>query len=919
MAKRFFIIDGHSQIYRAFFAPFRDLTSPSGEPTKATFVFSQMLLNLIDKHKPDYLAMALDSPVSTLERRAAYTDYKANRPPLPDGFLPQEARIIQIVRALGIPIWRQEGIEADDMLAAAAERWAGDDLDVVLVSRDKDLDQLLGPHVSMYDPMKDEFIDAARLIETKGYPPDKAVEVQTLTGDATDNIPGVSGIGPKTAAKLIAQYGSADEVIAHADELTPKQRENVLAFAAQLPLTRKLVTLRRDVPLSSDLEACRLERIDAEALLGIFEELGFSRLVERMRDMAGQTGQDEGRTPGAPASPSRPAGAAEVRQGPTVAADFDYRLIDTPEAFNDLADRLARTGRFAIDTETTDTRPMWAEMVGFSVAWEPGVGYYVPVRGPMGSPTVDLDLVRARLGPMLADPTIKKVGHNLKYDAIVLARAGMPVNPEGIEFDTYLAAFVLDAAASGKLDNVSMQYLNHRCIPISELIGAGAKAIRMDQAPTDAVATYAAEDAEVSLRLADVLKQRLTDEGLADLLGQVEMPLLSVLADMEMTGIKLDPAVLRRQETELAKQADVLRDRIMASAGVPFSPDSPRQLAEVLFERLKLPVVRRGKTGPSTDAGVLEILAAEHELPGLILDYRQLTKLLSTYLRALAECIHPRTHRVHASFNQAGAITGRLSSSDPNLQNIPIRSEEGRRIRSAFVADEGNLLLSADYSQIELRVLAHFCEDSTLAAAFERDQDIHRIVAGEVFGVPSDQVTPEQRARAKTVNFGIIYGQTAFGLAQTLRIGRAEAQDFIDRYRRRFPRIDAFLADCIATAKRQGYVETILKRRRPIADIASSNPARRAGAERMAINSVVQGSAADLIKLAMVNIHRRLQAERRPSRMLLQIHDELVFETPAEALEADRAMIVAEMEGAMTLRVPLKVDTGAGANWMDAK
>ncbi len=543
-------------------------------------------------------------------------------------------------------------------------------------------------------------------------------------------------------------------------------------------------------------------------------------------------------------------------------------------------------------------------------------GLYPRAR-PHGAQVVALEDVRRLLGPILADAKIRKIGHNIKYDLIMLRRASFEL--AGIDFDTYLASWVLDPAADGKLDSVAGRHLNHKCIPIADLIGTGAKAVTMNLVPTEAVAQYSGEDADVSLRLATLLETQLKQNGLADLFQQVEMPLVKILAEMQLVGIRVDPQELKRQEQLLTGQADQLRQRIMDLAGTTFNPDSPKQLAEVLFDRLGLPALRKTKSGPSTDAAVLAELAAFHELPSVVLEYRQLTKLLGTYLRALADCINPQTGRVHASFNQAGTITGRLSSSEPNLQNIPVRSEAGRAIRSAFVADKGCKLLAADYNQVELRVLAHFCQDPTLIATFESGQDIHRMVAAEVFGVRPAEVTGEQRARAKTVNFGIIYGQTAHGLAQTLRIGRQEAQDFITRYRQRFPAIDEFLGQCIEQARRQGYVETILKRRRPIADINSRNAALRSAGERMAINSVVQGSAADLIKRAMIHIDRRIQRQNRPARMILQIHDELVFEIPVEAVEAERQMIVDEMESAMILRVLLRVDTGIGDNWMEAK
>ena len=906
MAKTLYILDGHSQIYRAYYAPFRDLTSPTGEPTRATFVFCNMLLKFVQDRQPEYLAMAVDGPTEKLSRRKEYPDYKVTRKPPPDDFRPQAERIVQIVEAMGIPVLEVEGFEADDVMATLTEKFAAAKMNVVLISRDKDLDQLVGPHVVLYDPMKDETFDAAAIEANKGYPPGKAIEVQTLSGDSTDNIPGVPGVGPKTAAKLIARYGTVEEVLKHADELTPKLRSNLLDSAETLPLSRKLVTLRRDVPLEVDLEAMAFAGIDAGAIAPIFAELGFNRLLEQL----GPVGE-------------RVEAKVDVQKvakagGRTSSADFDYACIDTEKALAAVVRKLAKAKRLAVDTETTSTQPMWAELVGISLAWQPGKAVYLPVKGPLGDQTLDLDHVRKALAPVLADQRVEKVGHNLKYDLNVLAGVDMPI--AGRMFDTMVAAHVLDSSrATYKLDALAAELLNHQCIPIEEVIGRGRNQITMNAAPVAAVAPYAAEDADVALRLADVLRPKLEAEGLADLFNQLEMPLLPVLGEMERHGILVDPATLKRQETELSRRADKLRQRVLALAGRQFNVDSTKQLAEVLFSDLKLPVLKKTKTGASTDSSVLEQLAVLHELPAVVLDYRKLTKLLGTYLKALAQCIHPETGRVHTSFHQAGTATGRLSSSDPNLQNIPVRTEEGRQIRSAFVADEGCVLLSADYSQIELRVLAHLCQDPTLLEAFGADQDIHRIVAAEVFGVPVKQVTPEQRARAKTVNFGIIYGQTAFGLSVTLRIPRREAAQFIASYKQRFPRIEEFLQACVAQARQQGYVETILQRRRRIADIDSRNAQRRALAERLAINSVVQGSAADLIKRAMVNIGQRIRREKRPSRMLLQIHDELVFEVPRKAVAAEKKMIVEEMSAAIELRVPLKVDVGVGENWMEAK
>ncbi len=909
MTDTLYIIDGHSQIYRAYYAPFRDLTSPTGEPTRAPCVFSQILLSFIRNRKPAYLAMAVDGPAAKLLRRKIYPDYKITRKPAPEDFHPQAQRIMEIVRKMGIPVLELEGYEADDILATAAARLACPQLDVVLVSRDKDLDQLVGPHCTLYDPMKDEMIDAASIEAEKGYRPDQAVEVQTLTGDSTDNIPGVPGVGPKTAARLIAKYGTAEAVLAHADEQTPKLKENLRAAAATIELSRKLVTLDHDVPIELSLEAMRLDHIDGEAVRPVFAELGFNKLMDILDNM-GVGGQG--------AAKVDVEAAAKATGGQTTAADFDYRLVDTPEALDELVRELAGVKRLSVDTETTGTQPMRADLVGISLAWKPGAAVYIPVAGPLGARTLDVELVREKLGPILADESVTKLGQNLKYDMLVLGEAKMPV--AGPLFDTLVAAHVLDSTRmTYKLDALAVEYINHRCIPIEDLIGRGKHQTTMNTVATDVVAVYAAEDADVALRLADILAGMLEAEGLTKLFYDLEMPLVPVLTRMERTGILLDRRVLARLESELSKQADVLRGRIIAAAGRSFNPDSPKQLAVVLFDEKGLKPLKKTKTGPSTDSSVLEELAVEHELPALVLDYRKLTKLLGTYLKALGQFVLPRDGRVHTSFHQAGTATGRLSSSDPNLQNIPIRTEDGRMIRSAFVAPPGCVLLSADYSQVELRVLAHFCGDETLRAAFAEGQDIHRTVAAEVFGVRPDEVTPDMRAKAKTVNFGIIYGQTAYGLSVSLRIPRKDAAGFIDRYKARFPKIDEFLAQCVSQAKRQGYVETIFGRRRRVPDIESSNPQTRALAERLAINSVVQGSAADLIKQAMVNIARRIDAEGRPSRMLLQIHDELVFEVPEQAVQAEREMIVHEMNSAIALSVPLKVDVGVGPNWMEAK
>ncbi len=904
----FYLIDGHAQIYRAYYAPFRDLTSPAGEPTRATHVFCQTLLNLIRDRRPTYLAMAMDVSDETVFRCDIYPAYKANREPPPEDLPPQTERIVSIVQALGVPIYRLSGFEADDLMATICARLAGRSIDVVLVSKDKDLEQLLtertpgGGTVRLYDPGKEQVIDAAILLETKGYPPDQAVEVQTLAGDTVDNVPGVKGVGLKTAAKLIAKYGSAAAVIEHAEELTPKQRDNVLAFAEQLPITRQLVTLRRDVDFAFDLQAARFDGVRADRIRPIFQELGFNRLTEQLESFAPATA---------------PASAAVL---PVPSSKADYQLVDTPQALQALARDLAKRPAFAFDTETTGLRPVSAKLVGLSFSWKAGTGYYIPVRSATGA-TLPLDQVVKALGPVLANPAIKKIGQNAKYDLIALEQAGLAVG--GLHFDTMIASFLLDPLRrSHGMDALARELLDYAPIPITDLIGKGQDQITIDEVDPRRVCEYAAEDADVTWRLFEVLAKHLADSPFEKLFFETEMPLVEVLARMECNGIALDTGILADMSGGMARRMAELTRQIHGLAGHEFNIDSTRQLANVLFDEQRLPVVRKTKTGRSTDAETLEALArtTDNPIPALVLEYRELAKLKGTYVDVLPQMIDARTARIHASFNQIGAITGRLSSSDPNLQNVPIRTEAGRQIRAAFVSGlEDHALLVADYSQIELRVLAHFCKDANLLEAFRTGLDIHAFVAAQVHGVPVDQVTKEQRSRAKAVNFGIIYGQTAFGLSRGLNISRGDAESFIAEYFLRYPNIRLFIDECIAKAKRTGYAETILGRRRPIEELSSRNRQRAAFAERIAVNTVIQGSAADLIKRAMIDIHRAIQAGRLKSRMLLQVHDELVFETPAARVRPETDAIREMMTGAIALDVPVVVDIATGRNWLESK
>jgi len=909
MSKSFYLIDGHAQIFRAYYARMADLNAPSGEPTKATFVFSQMFLSLIRDKRPDYLAMTLDVGSENVFRRKIDPAYKANREPPPEDFAPQADRIVSLVESMNIPLFRQMGFEADDLMATICQRLADQDVDIYLVSRDKDLEQLISDRVRLYDPGTNTVLGADELAAAKGYQPEQAIEIQTLTGDGVDNVPGVPGIGPKTAAKLIAKYGSAQAVLDHANELTPKQRENVLAFAEQMPITRQLVTLRRDVDFPFDLQRCAADAMVLRNVRPVFEELGFNRLLPQLDALDPQR-----------AAGSSPRGPQPAEPDPEAQDGARYELIDTPEALDALAEELSNQDVFAFDTETTGLNPVRSRLVGLSVSWRAGSAYYIPVRAAVGRTLDEADVV-AKLKPIFEDPRQKKVGQNLKFDLAVLRQVG--INVRGVFFDTMIASFVLEPLRrSHGLDGLAWELCGHRMIPISELIGKGKHQCTIDEVDTNRVCEYAAEDADYTWRIYEILKPQIDAGSFTGLFYETEMPLVDVLCDLECNGVTLDVGLLGKLSVSMSDRlAEMTRD-IHAAAGHEFNIDSTKQLAAVLFDELHLPVVRKTKTGRSTDADTLETLSRQndHPLPQRVLRYRELTKLKSTYLDTLPKMVHRETGRIHAAFHQTGAVTGRLSSSDPNLQNIPIRTDEGRRVRGAFIASgSDHVLLTADYSQIELRVLAHFCQDQALLEAFRSGQDIHAFVAARVNGVPLDQVTREQRSAAKAVNFGIVYGQTAFGLARSLNISRTEAQSFIDMYFMRYPGIRLYIDQTIADAKRNGYVETILGRRRPLPELFSSNGQQVALGRRLAVNTVIQGSAADLIKRAMIDIHREIQAGRRPLRMLIQVHDELVFEVPQAGVESEAEMVRQKMTHAIPLDVPVEVDIAWGRNWLESK
>jgi DNA polymerase I len=1003
MREALYIIDGHAQIYRAYYAVL-GLRSPTGEPTGATFGFVNMLMKLLQgggaPGKLPYLVLAMDA--GTSGRDIVDAAYKAQRKPMPEDMPPQIDRILQITGVLGIPLFRAEGFEADDVIATLVRRVrqgdaaqaGGGPCKIYMCTKDKDLDQLIDdvpPPCVMYDIQTNEEITPAGLVAKKGYTPAQARDVLALTGDTVDNIAGIPGVGPKTAAKWIAKYGTIDNLIAHKDEIEGKIGEAFRANLHVLGNSRKLVELQFDVPIGGpgggdgfDWEAARVNPEKLPLLAPIFRELGFTRLLGVLEQVHAQyrdhmpaavkdapkleppktamptrkaapakTGTQKNEIGGlfdhvedievpakspdvvpepedadqaAPAEQLPPAGPPAGGLRPV---EGDYRLVNTRETLDAMLVTLqkqlseaqtagdGRAAWLAVDTETDALGSMVSRLCGISLSAKTGTGFYVAVKGAMED-VLDDATVRERLGPLLADATVKKVGQNLKYDLNALRNFGLPLN--GVDFDTMIASYVIDSSRlSHGMDALAADYLGLKPIPISDLIGSGKSAISFADVPLKRAAHYSSEDADVTLRLAYALQPRLSQLGpeTVALFHELEMPLMLVLADMEWHGVVIDTQILRSMSTVIEKKLADLQSRIKAAAGVDFNQDSPKQLADVLFRQLKLPVIKKTKTGPSTDITVLEALAGKHPVPALIVEYRQLAKLKNTYLDALAELPNPRTLRVHAHFNQTVAETGRLSSSDPNLQNIPVKTDIGREIRRAFVAAPGFVLISADYSQIELRLLAHYCGDQALIEAFAHNRDVHRMVAAELNGVLEDQVTPEMRGIAKTVNFGIIYGQTGFGLSQVLKIPQEQANAYITAYRRRFPAIEQFTHECIQQASIHGYVTTILGRRRVLPDINSPVQSRRSFSQRAALNSVIQGSAADLIKKAMVNIFQKTRDQAEEIRMLIQIHDELVFECRKENAAHWSALVRQEMEHAMQLKVPLKVDLGVGPNWVE--
>jgi DNA polymerase-1 len=884
-----YLIDGSAYIYRAFHA-IRNLSNSRGMPTNAVYGFARMILKLMEERQPTHVVMLFDARGPTF-RHDTYADYKANRPPMPEALSVQQPYIRRLTEAFRIPQLEVPGYEADDLIGTLARQAEDQGFDVVMVTGDKDLLQLVTERATIWDPMKEKTNDIDTIRQDFGLSPAQLIDVMGLSGDSTDNIPGVPGIGPKTAAELIRTHGSMEALYAHLDEVaSAKQREKLEAFKDQAWLSRKLVEIRTDAPVDFDADQFRTASPDAAELGALFKELEFSQL-QKMFPVEADRRQKR------------------------------YHTVVTPEALQGLVEAMKTAKIFAIDTETTSQYPMRAKLVGVSVAMRPHEAYYIPCGHRYSGAPAQLprETVLEALGPLLENPALAKVGQNIKYDLIVLARHGVAL--DGIVFDTMIASYLLNPSKRAhNLDQIALDFLDHQTITYADVTGKGPSAVTFDRVPIDKATAYAAEDADITWLAYQVLEKKLEQEELDALMATVEIPLVPVLARMEMTGIGVDRQVLERLSREFEAELARIEEEIYRLAGEHFNINSSQQLGYILFEKLRLPTQKktRKRTGYSTDVEVLTALAADHPLPAQILRHRSLAKLKSTYADALVELIHPETGRIHTSFNQTVAATGRLSSSDPNLQNIPIRTPEGRKIRAAFVPRDGFRLMSADYSQIELRVLAHCSRDPILIEAFEADEDIHTRTASEVFGLPPEQIGDDLRRQAKAINFGIIYGMSPFGLSRQLGISQKMARTYIDHYFSRYQGVKRFIDETIAEARRTRRTSTLLGRIRLLPDIDSSNSAVRQFAERTAVNTPIQGTAADIIKLAMIRVDALLQVRRMKAALLLSVHDEIVLEAPPAEKDDLSEMVVGVMGRILDLKVPLKVNVAWGNNWAEA-
>ena len=924
--KHVYLIDGSGFIFRAYFGVKAQMNRSDGTPTNAVYVFTQMLFKLLDDTDADHIAVIFDRARKTF-RSDIYPDYKAHRPPPPDDLIPQFDLVRQATEAMNVPAVDMDGFEADDLIATYARQAADMGSEVTIVSTDKDLMQMVGGKIKMFDAMKNIMIGPDQVKEKFGVGPDRVIDVQALAGDSSDNVPGVPGIGIKTAALLVEEYGDLDSILARAEEIKqPKRRQALIEQADLARVSRELVTFRQDVPVEVPLADFAVRDPDPERLLKFLQEQEFKSLVTRLESRFGVEAPvvDAVETETSPAGPEMP-------------NQLDYELVQTEDRLQAWIDNAIAAGEVAVDTETTSLDSMAAELVGISLSIKAGSACYIPVAhvAPDEQSNLDLDFESeaseaaaikqisrqravAMIKPLLEHPSVLKIGQNIKYDAEIFARYDINVAPVD---DTMIISYVLEGGLHGHgMDELAELHLGHQTIKFKDVAGSGKSQVTFDKVPLDKALDYAAEDAEITGRLYRLLKPLLVDNHMVTVYETLERPLIPVLTEMEKSGIKVDAKFLKNLSDDFARRLGDLEVEIHQLVGRDFNIASPKQLGEILFDEMGLPGGRKGKTGAyGTGADILEGLAAEgHELPVKVLDWRQLAKLKSTYTDALIGQINPETGRVHTNYRQAIASTGRLSSNDPNLQNIPVRTEEGRKIRQAFVPDKGNVFLSADCSQIELRLLAHVASIDVLKQAFHDGEDIHALTASQVFGVPIEGMDPMVRRQAKAINFGIIYGISAFGLARQLDISRTEAADYIKAYFERYPGIRDYMETTKESARKLGYVSTLFGRKCYVPGIDDKNGARRSFAERAAINAPIQGGAADIIKLAMIRIPGAFEAAGLRGQMLLQVHDELIFEVPEKELDETAEIAKKIMESVAQLDVPLVVDTGHGINWDEA-
>ncbi len=892
--KTLYLIDGSAIAYRSYFGMIRNrLTNSAGQPTGAVFAYVNSLLKLIEEEKPDYIGMVFDAPEKTF-RHKIYEDYKATREAMPDELVSQLPYIHKVTEAMNIPVIIRPGYEADDVIGTLAKHARQQGLQVYMVTGDKDFMQLLKPDIFIYKPTSGqkavEVIDEDGVVEKWGVRPEQIADYLGLIGDTSDNIPGVKGVGPAKARPLLQEFGSLENIIENVDKIgNPRVRDMIKESAEEAKFSKLLATIKTDVPVDIKIDTLRAQAINRDELIKLFEELEFYSLIKSF---------------------STPKKAEKV--------DKEYRTLKDRAEVVKLVQTLQNVQLLSVDLETTSVSPMLAEIVGISLAWEPDKAVYIPVRFPVSQKSLfgeddNIEFLEL-LKPVLEDSKIPKCGQNLKYDMLILKRSGIRL--QAVEFDTMIAAFLIQPdSRSYKLDRLAQQYLNYTMQPIEELIGKGKNQITMDEVAVEKVGFYAAEDADVVLQLVPILQEKLEEDKTTDIFKRIEMPLIPVLMQMEENGVYLDTDFMKQMSGDLSRQIENLTAKIYSAAGETFNINSPKQLADILFDRLKLNAGRKR----STAVNVLEKLRDEHPLPGLILDYRTLAKLQNTYVDAIPQLVNRRTGRVHSSFNQTAASTGRLSSSDPNFQNIPIRTDIGREIRKAFVPQKkGWKILSADYSQIELRIMAHLSKDPELIKAFQEDVDIHTRTAALVYGVPEKDVLPEMRRVAKVVNFGIMYGAGPFRMSEELKIPMQEARKIVDNYFNTYPGINNYIIATLNDARENGFVKTLSGRLRYVHDINSSNKNVREAAERAAINMPIQGTAADMIKIAMIRIHDRLITEKLRAMMILQIHDELLFEVAEDEVEVVTSIVKQEMEGALPLDIPVKVDIGVGNSWYEA-